>query len=136
MRQFIRHPVEIPLEYELGKIRSANGDHVVNISMGGLAFQSDRKIDRGTEITIRIPLINARRHMKGVVVWSKKSSDHYETGVKFIDPETRFRARMIEQLCHIEQYRRRALRESGRELSGEEAAKEWIERYAGKFPHV
>ena len=44
-----------------------------------------------------------------------------------------FRNRM-EQQCHqIKQYRQSMLRESGRLLSPDEAALEWIERYAATF---
>jgi len=44
-----------------------------------------------------------------------------------------FRSRM-EQQCHqIKQYRQSMLRESGRLLSLNEAALEWIERYAATF---
>jgi len=41
--------------------------------------------------------------------------------------------RMIEQACHIEHYRK-VWSEKGRQLSAEEAAKEWIEQYAAAFP--
>ena len=44
-----------------------------------------------------------------------------------------FRNRM-EQQCHqIRQYRQSMLREGGRLLSPDEAALEWIERYAATF---
>ena len=44
-----------------------------------------------------------------------------------------FRNRM-EQQCHqIKQYRQTMLREAGRLLSPDEAALEWIERYAATF---
>jgi hypothetical protein len=44
-----------------------------------------------------------------------------------------FRNRM-EQQCHeIKQYRQSILRDSGRLLSPDEAALEWIERYAATF---
>jgi len=42
---------------------------------------------------------------------------------------------MIEQLCHIERYRWKVQKEEGRLLTSEEAAVEWISRYAGVFRH-
>ena len=45
-----------------------------------------------------------------------------------------FRARMVEQVCHIEQYKHQVLKKEGRKLSGEEAALEWIQKYAPQFP--
>lgn len=47
-----------------------------------------------------------------------------------------FRARMESQCHHIEQYRQNVLRETGRELTLDEAALEWIERYASTFQQV
>ena len=41
---------------------------------------------------------------------------------------------MVEQICHIEQYRREVLKKEGRRLSSEEAASEWIVKYASDFP--
>jgi hypothetical protein len=44
-----------------------------------------------------------------------------------------FRARMESQCERIKQYRMAMLREDGRLLSPDEAALEWIERYAATF---
>jgi hypothetical protein len=41
---------------------------------------------------------------------------------------------MVEQVCAIEQYRGEVLENEGRELTAQEAAAEWIGRYAGRFP--
>ncbi len=41
---------------------------------------------------------------------------------------------MIEQVCYIEQYRKEVLKKEGRKLSGEEAAMEWVEKYAKDSP--
>jgi hypothetical protein len=42
--------------------------------------------------------------------------------------------RMIEQLCYIDHYKQSVELNEGRTLTGEEAAMEWIEKFAGKFP--
>ena len=57
-------------------------------------------------------------------------------GVSFVDPDDAFRTRMVEQICHIEHYKKEILEKEGRELTGEEAALEWIKRYAGRFPSI
>lgn len=44
--------------------------------------------------------------------------------------------RMIEQICHIEHYRKEVERQEGRRLSSQDAADEWISRYAGDFPEL
>jgi hypothetical protein len=42
---------------------------------------------------------------------------------------------MVEQLLHIESYRREIEQQEGRPLTTEEAAREWIGRYASSFPN-
>ena len=56
--------------------------------------------------------------------------------VGFLDRADAYRARMVEQICHIEQYRRDVWQREGRRLTAEEAAREWIERYAAAFPSL
>ncbi len=55
-------------------------------------------------------------------------------GVQFLDASDAFRVRMVEQVCAIEEYRRQQVEEEGRELSREEAAREWIATYGSRFP--
>ena len=47
-----------------------------------------------------------------------------------------FRLRMESQCNQIKRYRLKILRESGRLLSADEAAIEWIERFAATFDDV
>jgi hypothetical protein len=42
--------------------------------------------------------------------------------------------RMVEQVCHIEQYKKELFEDEGRALTGEQAAMEWIKRFAEGFP--
>jgi hypothetical protein len=44
-----------------------------------------------------------------------------------------FMGRMEAQCCQIRRYRRDVIRNEGRQLSQDEAALEWIERYAESF---
>ena len=43
---------------------------------------------------------------------------------------------MVEQACYIKQYQREILASEGRELSSDEAAMEWIGKYAASFPKL
>ena len=47
--------------------------------------------------------------------------------------EELFRARMLEQVRQIRRYRKKILKDTGRLISLDEAAMEWIERYASSF---
>jgi len=53
--------------------------------------------------------------------------------VQFLDADEACRTPMVEQVCEIEEYRRSVERIEGGELSAEEAAFEWIHRFAGQF---
>ena len=44
-----------------------------------------------------------------------------------------FRARMLDQVREIGRYRQAVLKDNGRLLTPDEAALEWIERYAATF---
>jgi len=41
---------------------------------------------------------------------------------------------MIEQICHIDHYRKEVLEREGRQLSSAEAAMEWVTKFAQDFP--
>lgn len=60
----------------------------------------------------------------------------FRLGVVFDCPETAFAVRMIEQICHIEQYRQQVSVREGRELSSDSAAQEWISLHAADFPEL
>ena len=49
--------------------------------------------------------------------------------------EEMFRQRMQSQCHQIKCYRLQVLRDSGRLISTDEAAREWIERFAATFDH-
>ena len=67
-------------------------------------------------------------------MWCRPTPQGYDVGVAFDEAATLFAVRMVEQLCRIEEYRRRVAEEEGRQLSSEQAAEEWIRRYAASFP--
>ena len=103
---------------------------------GGLCFRSKRYLEAGTKISIKIPLTTPVFEGMGVVAWCQPKAEQYEVGVQFIDEKTGFRARMVEQVCHIEHYKCEIREKEGRELTGEEAAIEWIRKYARDFPGI
>ena len=134
-RRFIRHPTEIAVRWSLGEIVPPAGDRLRNISEGGLAFKSHRDIPLGASIEIRIPAVRPDISMKGEVVWCRPTDDGcYEVGVRFTDEGQRFKMRMVEQVCHIEHYKMEVLEKEGRTLTSQQAASEWIKRFAKDFP--
>jgi len=133
-RQYIRHPSGIPIDASLSDGGSVNQTGVVNISEGGLAFDSHSSLPVGATITIRIPQVNLSFNVTGQVVWIKESEGGFTMGIAFNNKDEAFRARMVEQVCHIESYWRHAREHDGRNISIEEAASEWISRFAAEFP--
>ncbi len=138
LRKFIRHPSDIPLTVSLEWVDDDVNDHpcgsLNNVSLGGLAFKSQQALLKDQEVKVNFPLISSQHNLAGKVIWNKKVSDGYEIGLKFKSPDELFRLRMIEQICHIEHYKDEVMQQQNRQLTSEQAAKEWISLYAGDFP--
>jgi Tfp pilus assembly protein PilZ len=133
MRRFIRHPTAIPISYRLSEVAVSSNDYLDNLSAGGLCFKSRQALEPGTQILIEIPFVKPLFSVSGHVAWCRPKGDMFEIGVRF-ETTTLSSVRIVEQICYIEEYRRRVRRREGRELNSEEAALEWIEKYAAHFP--
>ena len=138
IRKYIRHPTDVPIHVTLdvvdGDSDDSDDETLTNISLGGLSFFSKQALQVDQIVRVSIPALNQDNHLSGKVVWCEQSPNGYEIGIEFEGSKDVFRLRMIEQICHIEHYRKEVKLAEGRELSSEEAASEWITRYAGDFP--
>ena len=135
MRQFIRHPATIPIEVASDDPLAQGTRQLRNVSLGGLAFESDVRFEPEAIVKVRIPFVNPAFETRARVVWCTVRAGRYELGVQFLDPQDAFVARMVEQVCHIENYRKVIHETEGRLLTAEEAAGEWINKYGGQFPN-
>jgi hypothetical protein len=142
-RQFIRHFSEIPLEYCVTDEPSmCSMDFISNISQGGLSFHSHEFIAPETWLHLYIPVDENYFEADAQVRWCKKlptnnSGDNdYDVGVSFCNTSEAFSARMTEQVCYIEEYKKRIRKTEGRMISSDQAAAEWIEKYADTFPSI
>ncbi len=133
MRKYVRHPTEIPVEYNITGETDIQLKSAKNIALGGMCFASSACEENGKILNISIPSINPEFHIKGKVVWCLQQRDSVEIGVQFIDTADAFRARLVEQICHIKHYQKKVLQLEGRQLSDKQAALEWIEKHAGEF---
>ena len=119
----------------MDRVEDDEGEETLtNISLGGLSFVSTQALDVLQKVRVCIPILKEDNFLEGRVVWCEKSRQGYEVGLEFDSSKEVFRLRMIEQICHIEHYRKEVETQEGRKLSTEQAAKEWISRYAGDFP--
>ena len=132
MRSFIRHPTDIPIEIRLGD-QGCQREPLRNVSSGGLCFQYSEAAPIGSVIVVRIALTSPPFEACCRVAWCQADVGAWQVGVEFLDQDDLFRLRMVEQICHIEQYRTTTAG-LGRTLSSHEAAVEWIEQYAEAFP--
>lgn len=136
MRKYVRHPSDIPIEFDVQDMTREKRESMNNISLGGLSFKSRHEVDVGTTVAIRINFVKPPFEAAGRVTWCERIGDQFDVGVAFTDHEDLYRMRMVEQVCYIEQYKKDVLRQEGRLLSGEEAALEWIGKYAREFPSM
>ena len=98
-------------------------------------FRSCHDVPVGASIDIHIAVVSPEVSLKGEVVSCRPVEDGcFEVGVRFSDDGERFKMRMVEQVCHIEHYRREVLENEGRVLTSREAAVEWIRLFAEDFP--
>jgi len=134
-RQYIRHLAEVPLEVSPHGIPEQLSLQLNNVSVGGLSFDSPSEFSEGSLVKIKINYIKPIFRVNGIVQWCEALSDHFEVGVRFLDEDDAFRVRMVEQVCHIEQYRHQALLKEGRRISKNKASSEWIEKHGAEFPH-
>lgn len=133
MRTYIRHPTNIPVQIEC-KSCQASRRRISNVCYGGLAFESNCFIEPGTQIRIRIDIVNPCFEADGIVSYCRRKGGQYRVGVEFIRRDDLYIARMVEQICHIENYKQRVAEQEGRRLSTQDAAREWISKYASRFP--
>jgi hypothetical protein len=133
---FIEHPCDQPLS--LRRIKTAgknfNSDHYH--VCGGISLITRQTFKPGTIIEIRTRIRGEATSFKGRILWIKEYKGRTsQLGVVFEDTEQAYMARMIEQLCYIEHYRRKQYSE-GRRLATHEAANEWIARHSHCFPQI
>ena len=134
MRNFIRHPADIPIKI----IKDENGERyhqpLRDISIGGLRCRFNECLEVGINIRIIVDLVDPALEIPGKVVWCRADDASYELGIEFRGEKDVYRLRMVEQICHIEHYRKEMLVREGRNISSEQAAREWIVKFADEFP--
>jgi hypothetical protein len=135
-RAFLRHPSEMPIRIHREGLQHFSNHRMRNVSLGGLACRSEEPMEVGSEVCVEIPVGQLPFRARASIVWCRREHTCYELGIQFIDHEAAFAARMVEQLCYIERYRRQVRKEEGRELDTSAAALEWITKFAQSFPRI
>jgi hypothetical protein len=133
VRVYVRHPSEFPVELKAGEHDQGRRERLRDLSEGGLCCRSSVPFEPGERVWIRIPIGGPGFEAEGRVAWCRAHEDGYRVGIEFIGTDDAFKARMVEQVCHIERHHRQQV-EQGRALSVEESATEWISKHAARFP--
>ena len=135
-RIFYRHPIKVPIQLQVEHSKKTLEPTTKDVSLGGLSFHWPKKLSKGFQVRIQIPVGQKKFDVNAKIVYSretKKPAD-YRVGVKFTDFPSAFKARLAEEILRIHEFQKKISRELGSELSEEEAAARWIAEYAQKFP--
>lgn len=132
MRNYVRHPSTIPIELIVDCAACSGRPRLANIATGGFACTVDEPLEVGASVQLRVPMIWPEYRVCGTVKWCRAVDTAFEVGIEF-GAQDLFKARMVEQLSQIEHYRNQLWIEEGRIVDGEQAAAEWIARYAQEF---
>jgi c-di-GMP-binding flagellar brake protein YcgR len=134
-RRYIRHLLVNPLEFQITGVGEAERTKTVDVSEGGLLFMSKTEVAPGTEIKLSMPLYDKVFKINARVVHSTKdlSSGLFSTGVMFVNYADAFKVKLIEQIYLIEEYRVLRSLQIGKDMTIQEASKEWINRYSERF---
>ena len=134
-RRFIRHLLVSPLEFQVADAKEFQKSHTVNVSEGGLLFVSPHDVEKGQIIKLQMPLYNKVFKITAKVMHTEKNKETglYNVGVAFINYSDAFKVKLIEQIYLIEEYRVLRSLQLGKEMTLQEASKEWIKRYSERF---
>ena len=134
---FIQHPTGYPIEVKYKRFWEKWTTNNQLTSRIGIKFDSVKHIKLGSFIDIFIPLPDKTEQFAGKVVLVRENSDCYEIGLCFLNQEDASRARIVEQICHIELYmQEKKYKEGPYNLSPERVAQEWITKYASDVPSL
>lgn len=135
-RRFYRHPIGVPITLSPVRQKKEIASRSLDVSLGGLSFYWPQRLSKGSLIDINIAVKDKRFEIKSKIAYTKEdpSTGQYRTGVCFADYPSAFMARLAEEMLEIIQYRKNLSQKLGREVSEDEAANEWIKKYAAKFP--
>ena len=133
-RHFIRHLLVTPLEFVVADDDDPEKTETVDVSEGGLMFLSRKDVAGGSIIRLQMPLYDKVFSIKAKVVHTQRDeSGLFRVGVSFESYADAFKVKLIEQIYLIEEYRVLRSLQLGKEMTLQEASKEWIKRYSDRF---
>ncbi len=102
---FIPHPQKFPLEFRRQRVRGwLMRDKPAPSSDLGLSFVSRKYIPTGSRMELAIPLRGVVQKFHGTVVMVREITAGYEIGLWLASADDASRARLVEEICHLECY--------------------------------
>jgi hypothetical protein len=124
----------MPIGFQLDDAQYTANGALVDVGAGGLCLFTDQNIPAGEHLHINITETKTLFETDGEVKWTKQEGGRYQVGVSFSNLDHRFALRMVEQMCQIEAYREAVAKWEHRYISSDQAAEEWIAKYAKTIP--
>ena len=133
---FIHHPAGFPIDFKrIWFEQKDDTEESLERSDIGLIFESEKYFKPGIMMEITIPLPNEIATFRGKVVLVRHNGESYEIGIWLRHRADASRARIVEQVCHIETYlKQKKFRDGPYSLNREKLAEEWITKYASTVP--
>ena len=130
-RKAFRLPSSFRIEAISGDGSSAaTTTELQDISVVGLCMISHEELSAGQTIEFRIPGVDQNFKASGQVMWcSRNSSGDYSVGIRFAGANASIEDEIFTKIREIETYRQTVKDFEGRDLSSEEAAKEWRAKF-------
>lgn len=130
--KFVAHPNDIPLHIE--EVNHSYSQESLTVDgFCGISYLCERSYQSGQSVQLKLTEIDPDFCVIGRIYQCVEEDNSFRIFIEFPKREDCYCVRMIEQLSHIEHYRRQA-KLQGRRLSFNEAATEWIQQFASTFP--
>lgn len=134
---FIHHPSGFPLEVRRLWFERPSIEPVDESGKIGVIFQSEKYIKPGCRLEITVPLRNEEEKFRGQVVFVRHNGQNYDIGLWLKHRADASRARIVEQVCHIENYlKEKKYKEGPYAINRDRAAQEWIIKNASSVPSL
>jgi hypothetical protein len=135
-RMSLRHPGGLTVRFQLPSEGQECFGELKDLGLGGLGLYCCEPLVPGLALEVSIVKLGGSISYPATVLWCQGRAPLFEAGVRFARSVDPFRARMLEQICYIEAYRRRIYKLTGRAPSADGAALEWIRKFASRFPRA
>jgi hypothetical protein len=136
-RKYLRHSMDVPFQCMVRVQGTEENLGLRDISDGGACFSSTTQYAEGQAVEILFPLFPDGPVLPGTIAGTRPDQatpGSFLHGVKFADEKDKKMLRLVEMICHIMTYRAMQEHITGKPLSADAAAKEWLAKYAESFP--